>query len=271
MLPLIDGDILLYELGFSGEIFDEDSGEIVPLSFDRVAELLDRKIELICEDVEATEPPILFLTGRKDVWNNPRLVGSEEPFKPNFREKIAVTKPYKGTRKAQKPFHFYNLWAYMLATYDCRVANGVEADDEMSIFQRKHPEDTIICSRDKDLRQVPGWHFSWECGAQAALGPTHTGDVGWIQYDPDKNKLFGYGLAFLYSQMLTGDVVDNIPGLPRWGPRKAWDVLEHCHTADDFANEVTHQYQMAKGGEWLEYFQEQHTLLKMLDEEPEDG
>ena len=52
MRPLIDGDILLYEIGFSGEFKDEETGEPALLDFDRVAILLDEKIRLICDDVD---------------------------------------------------------------------------------------------------------------------------------------------------------------------------------------------------------------------------
>lgn len=57
MTPLIDGDILLHELGWSGQFKDKETEEEVLLPFEHVQKLLDKKIENICYDVEATNPP----------------------------------------------------------------------------------------------------------------------------------------------------------------------------------------------------------------------
>lgn len=265
---LVDGDILLYEIGYSGEILDEDLGETVPLVFDRVAWLLDEKINTIVKETQSDSCQ-LFLTGRPDIWNNKRMWGSSEDFVPNYREEIAVTKPYKGTRPAGKPFHFYNLIAYMLSEYDCWVTNGIEADDRLSIEQRKDPLHTIICSRDKDLKQVPGWHYSWECGAQKAIGPIKTDKNGWLEWDEEKDKLTGYGDAFLYAQMIMGDVVDNIPGLPRQGPAKAWKLWQAAEEdVDKFFRLVLELYDVvceSKDINPKKYYDEQWNLLKLLE------
>ena len=105
----------------------------------------------------------------------------------------------------------------------------IEADDAIAIEHTREKgedeEQTIICSRDKDLRQVPGWTFSWELGKQPEYGPLMVHPVGYLSYDPDKNKLTGNGYLFFASQVLTGDVTDNIPGLPKYGPKKAFDAL----------------------------------------------
>jgi hypothetical protein len=62
VLPLIDADILLHEIGWSSQFKDKETGEEILFDFDKVAELLDEKVKLICEDVGANQPPILFLT-----------------------------------------------------------------------------------------------------------------------------------------------------------------------------------------------------------------
>jgi 5'-3' exonuclease len=104
------------------------------------------------------------------------------------------------------------------------VSNGLEADDAMSILHTER-DDTIICSRDKDLRQVPGWSYSWELGRQPSFGPIRISKAGSLSLSEDRKKLTGTGLAFFYSQLLTGDRVDNIPGLPGCGPVAAWNIL----------------------------------------------
>jgi len=42
------------------------------------------------------------------------------------------------------------------------------------------------------------------------------------------DKLKGVGLKFFYSQLLTGDTVDNYPGLPGCGSTKAYNTLDDC-------------------------------------------
>lgn len=279
MKPLIDADVLRYEVGFSGQIKGEDGEEVI-LDFDRVAELLDEKIRIICEEVNATEAPTLYLSNDNVITGivnrrNSFVMGDVLTLSPNFREALAVTKVYKGNRKSNKPYHFNNLTAYMLATYDCFIANGIEADDAMCIEQynrRKDQEVTIICSRDKDLRICPGWHYSWECGKQAAIGPVHTDEIGWLEKRPD-GKVLGYGLSFFYYQMLVGDTVDNIPGVPKIGPVKAYKLLtEGVDDTEEFLyRRVVKAYQEAFGEDWKVRIREMANLLWMVRELDEYG
>lgn len=267
MQPLIDGDILRYEVGFMAEPKGED-GEKMILDFDRVAHLLDDRIRVICAEVGATEPPILFITSDKKM--DKKLEGG---FKPNFREAIAITKPYKGTRKSEKPHHFRNITAYMLAEYDCRISNGIEADDDMCIEQYMRwncnvgPEPSIICSRDKDLRMCPGWHYSWECGKQASIGPVFVEGTGWLEKKPD-GKIIGYGDKLFYYQMLVGDTVDNIPGAPGVGPAKAFKLLDPIDNISELYTAVKRVYmdKSSGGDEWKVYMKEQANLLWMVRE-----
>lgn len=272
MIPLIDADILLHELGWSGQFKDKDTGEDILLPFEHVQELLDQKIKNICEDVDATEPPILFITNSEWVCSflaqRYHYIGGEKPyFIPNFRYAVATTKPYKGTRKNPKPFHYKNIVAYLLDHYNVKVSRGgLEADDMICLYQSGSEEDTIICSRDKDLHICPGWHFSWECGAQRAIGPHYTDEFGSLEFDKAKGKLTGYGLKFFFSQMLTGDAADNIPGLPKIGVAKAWEALSPCDTEKKLYQTVKSMYIEVMGDQAKEYFMEQMALLWMKQE-----
>ena len=264
MKPLIDADVLRYEVGFSGEGKDEE-GEDFIANFDWVAELLDSKIDLICDEVEATEPPTLYLTADKKLCDKMGL-----KYKPNFREAIAVTKPYKGTRVKSKPFHFDNLTHYMLGKYDVQLAVGIEADDLICIDSSKaFHEDTVICSRDKDLRMCPAIHYSWECGRQSSEGPVRVDGTGWLERRGD--KVIGYGPIFFYYQLLVGDSVDNIPGLPRVGPVKALEALSSVGNERDCYEVVKSLYEERVDGDWLEYLKEQANLLWMVRELDEEG
>lgn len=271
MTPLIDADVLLYEIGFSGEYVDDD-GNPQTREFDFVAELLDQKVKEICADVWATEEPTLYLTGSRilnRMKNKQRKREGKEPkeFQPNFREAIATKKKYKGNRKKEKPFHFNNLIAHMLANYNVIVAEGMEADDLMSIHQYERIDqlDTIICSRDKDLRITPGMHYGWECGQQRTFGPTKVEPLGVLELKGGK-KIVGTGIKFFYSQLITGDTVDNIPGLPRGGPALAFKLLGDTETEEQCFKAVRQAYEDKFGDEWREQMLEQGRLLWMVRE-----
>jgi hypothetical protein len=257
--PLIDSDILLHELGWSGEFKDKETGELVLLPFSSVLEILNRKMDDILEQVGATETPLLFFSSSENLCRLATMVdGTEREHVPNFRYEWATTKPYKGTRDQPKPFHFLNIAAYLMSEYDFHISTqGLEADDELGIYQSSH-ENTIICSRDKDLRMIPGPHFSWECGKQRELGPHTTDDFGSL-YKNDKGKMIGYGSKFFYYQMLTGDAVDNIPGLMGYGPVKAFNIIDIPTTIKGLKEAVIREYKYMNMKE--EYYLEQEGLL----------
>src|SRR3546814_8237009 len=92
----------------------------------------------------------------------------------------------------------------------------------------------ISCSRDKDLRINPGLHYRWECGKQLADGPTFVTELGHLELSSGTSKkLRGSGLKFFYAQLITGDTVDNISGLPKHGPVRAFNELSECGTEED--------------------------------------
>ncbi len=271
MRALIDADLFKYEIGAVGQ-YKDDTGELRYRPFDWVAETIDKRIQEICEAVKADEPPTLYLTA--DRYTARRI---NEPYIPNFREGAATSKDYKGNRKAEKPFHFKNIISYLISERGAIVANGCEADDLISIEQygRRDREDTIICTRDKDLRQCPGWHYGWECGKQTEFGPKHYTELGEIELvrhpTNDKPILKGGGKAFFFAQLLTGDVVDNIGGLVGRGPVKAYNLLSGCRTEEEYQTVIQHAYEAVYGEHWMEKLKEQSDLLWIAQERNEDG
>ena len=272
MQPLVDADVLVYEIGFASETgwkavkeWKEGDAPLDPPPFDYVAELLDNRIADICGTVMATEPPILYLTGAG-----------------NFRENIGITLPYKGNRdNLKKPWHYQNIKAYMMTRYHTLVIDGKEADDAMCIVQTQRLKDlsgsqyylpeTIICTRDKDLRQCPGWHFGWELGNQPQFGPEFVEGYGYIKLNDKRNKIVGVGEKFFYSQLITGDKVDNIPGLPSSGPVAAFELLESTTTPEEGFKCVVEAYRAKFPETWKEYLLEQGQLLWMVRELDEEG
>ena len=278
MQPLIDGDILVYEIGSTAQYVDEGTGEIIPRPWDWVVEAIDYKIADICKAVGATQEPIVYLTGDEYLWKMKRRVRPSLPiYEPNFRIAMAVSKDYKGGRKLDKPLYYNSIRAYLVGVYNAFVAIGCEADDEMAIEQTRRsqldPNSTIICTRDKDLRQVPGWHYGWECGRQGEFGPIFYDNIGSIILDRSKSqpKIVGGGFAFFCSQLLTGDVVDNIGGLKGFGPVKVYDALGNCETTATLLGGVRSRYTELFGEDWKGKLIEQANLLWMVIQRADNG
>lgn len=255
MQALIDGDVLRYEIGFAAEAGWQNPG-FPP--FDYAAKLLDEKIANICAVCDTDLPPIIYLTG-----------------KTNFRNDVATLFKYKD-RDSLKPYHYRNLTAYLHAVYDVRLQEGLEADDLMSIEQCKRNDmywgrKTIICTRDKDLHQVPGLHYGWELGGQPSFGPLLVDEVGTISLSANRKKVEGYGQLFFYSQLLTGDGVDTVPGIEKCGPVKAIKILEGCITIPQAFKAVLEAYKTSYGDVAEEMLLQQGRCLWMTRELNEDG
>lgn len=250
MQPLLDADVLCYEIGYAAEAGWQQEG-FPP--WDYVESLLTLKINNICAIVGATAPPILFLTG-----------------KTNFRDQIATRQVYKD-RPSNKPFHYKNIKAFIKGNYDYRIQEGLEADDLMAIEQTRRGDDTIICTRDKDLRAVPGWHFGWELGNQPQFGPFHTDELGSIKMSSDRKSVKGTGLLFFYSQCLTGDRVDSIPGVEGIGPVKAFSILQDSGSELEAFERVMACYVEKYGEDGPRFFLESGRLLWMTRELDENG
>lgn len=272
MKALIDCDILRYEIGFGCQYKDEETGELNTRDYEQMTELFDEKVRFICQSVGATEPPLLFLTNDTITHRLLTKRGYKEERKNNFRDEIAVTKVYKGHRKNEKPLHYTNITAYILDNYEHIVGNGLEADDEMCIYQTKSNEPTVICSRDKDLRICPGLHYTWEHGKQSEVEVFEVDRFGFIELLRESTpKIFGGGLSFFYSQLITGDTADHIPGLPKGGAVLAYKTLSECATERELYDKVSELYRERIGEDWREYLREQANLLWMVQHLNEDG
>lgn len=257
MTPLVDSDIFLYEVGFGSEtgwkaIHPESTD---PPPFDYVKDMVDERIKEICNKIHdffgVCDKPRLFLTGEG-----------------NFRLDIAKKKPYKGTRVLPKPFHYSNIKAYLQMQYEAEIVEGMEADDMLCILQT---DKTIICTRDKDLRQCPGWHFGWELGKQAQYGPLLVDEPGSLSLSADKKKLVGTGSKFFFAQCLMGDNVDNIPGLPQNGPVSVYNRLNELQEYGDMERAVSEAYRAFYGDTWKEEMLEQARLVWMVKQLDDEG
>ena len=161
--------------------------------------------------------------------------------KNNYRYEIAKTVPYKGNRKdMKKPKHYEALREHMVKRLGAVIVDGQEADDEVAIRMTKEPNVFLLVGVDKDLKQIPGWHHN-----------PHKAQTEYIdEFEAYKN---------FATQMLTGDRVDNIPGLSGIGPVKASKALKKATTKEELLQEVWKQYQEKEHD--IEYLTEQGQLL----------
>lgn len=251
---LLDSDIICYEVAFAANTYwkklHEERGEDVTVSppWEIVADMLDTRIPEIVDGAGGEGEPILFFTGKN-----------------NFREQLAVTFDYKALRPA-KPFHYANIKAYLQSKYKFYEEDGLEADDLLGIFLTAHPDLYICASRDKDLKQIPGWHYGWEVNKQASFGPELIDEIGYLTLsdDPKNRKLLGTGSKFLHVQMLMGDRTDTIPGLPNMGKVKAFKLINPCSTINEMEQVVLSEYKKVFGDEAEERMIEMGRMVYMI-------
>jgi hypothetical protein len=125
-----------------------------------------------------------------------------------FRYAIAKNRPYKGNRKnGDKPIIFPAIREYLKQKWNCKVIRALEADDFVSVYHNG-PEDTVICSPDKDvLYQNAGAHYNY--GKGELISVNHQSAT-----------------RFLWKQVLMGDSTDGIEGIPKVGEKTADKLLE---------------------------------------------
>lgn len=154
------------------------------------------------------------------------------------------------------------------------TVEGIEADDAMAIDAVRSRGDTIICSRDKDLRQVPGLLYSWELGRQPAFGPAPIDTIGTLQLTREKGKpakLTGTGYKWFCAQLLIGDAVDNFGGAYRCGPVAAFDLLNEPTTAPGLLEKVVEEYKKRHPDNWEAMLLEQGQLAWIVRRYNENG
>jgi len=145
--------------------------------------------------------------------------------KGNFRESIAVTAPYKGQRISEKPVHLQALRDHLVSSWGFEVVNGIEADDAVGIAAYAVAEDeSIMVHIDKDLNQFRGWHYNYRKKEKYYVSEFE-------------------GLHSFYTQILTGDRIDNIIGLKGIGPVKAKRILEECTNEKELYEAVLKAYE----------------------------
>jgi len=124
---------------------------------------------------------------------------------------------------------------------------------------------TVICSRDKDLRMINGWHYGWECGKQPEFQLYFVNGFGELRLtDKKPRECKGHGLKFFYAQMIMGDPTDNIVGIPRKGAVAAFNALDKCVSEDEAFEVVRELYREHHGDDYRTHLYEMAHLLWMV-------
>lgn len=150
------------------------------------------------------------------------------------RNEIATVQPYQDNRKKDpnpartervKQLRAKLAFDKTLPSYMKVIADMTqEADDTLRQYQESSIRDnglesTILISGDKDLWFSNGYHCDPDTGRVWLVdgyGKCSYQDVG-----NEKPKLIGVGTSFFWHQMIMGDKVDGIPGLPKLSGRLA--------------------------------------------------
>ena len=242
-VALIDADLWTYDIPFAAQA-KKDGREII-LPFSYCYKRTHQRLNKILERTGCTSYK-MYLTG-----------------KGNFRHDIAVTATYKGNRQQPKPFHYNNMRLWLIHCHGAKVINGMEADDALSIVQTLKGDKTCIVSRDKDLRITPGWHYGYRVGNQAESPLEYITEFGYLQ--KKGSKVIGGGLMFFYYQLLVGDSTDNIKGLYKVGPVKAYNALYPAESEKDLYSIVLGMYQEKYAEKATERLLENGRLLWMVN------
>lgn len=239
MIALIDGDICVHRVGYTTE--NEDYG---------IARWrMNAMIESILEEVGADAYMVFLSDSTENGWRK------------------EIYPEYKANRTAPKPKHYDALKEYLILEWDASITSGEEADDRLGIIQMdniiwEYESDfvlgdaptaidqcnSIICSIDKDLKQIPGLHYNF------------------VKKEFDK-VYYNDGLRFFYQQILTGDVSDNVKGLRGIGPKRAEKLLGDSLSEEALLSKALEAYR--KKGISDEEFLRTAQVLKIRTKEGE--
>jgi len=185
---LIDADFIVYKACAGAEV-DIDWGDdviLVTSKFSEAYKSVERELYHIATDLGCFDDSILFFSDSV-----------------NFRKSIDPT--YKGHRNRKKPCGYRRVINKLKEDYHVVVMPTLEADDAMGIYATKE-QGHIICSPDKDMRQIPGELYDLSDGV--------------VTVTPEEGK------RWHFIQTLAGDQTDGYSGVPGFGIKRAISFFE---------------------------------------------
>ncbi len=188
MSLLIDCDYIVYKCCAATET-EIDFGEdliVVTSRFNEAYDYVERELYNIATDLGCFDDSILFFSDSV-----------------NFRKSLDPA--YKGHRNRKKPCGYKRVINKLKEDYHVVVMPTLEADDAMGIYATKE-SGHIICSPDKDMRQIPGELYDF------------TQEVSTIT--PEMGK------RWHLIQTMAGDQTDGYAGVPGIGIKRAAALLD---------------------------------------------
>jgi DNA polymerase-1 len=187
MSLLIDADFIVYKCCAATET-EIDFGDdliVVTSKFSEAYEYVERELSIIASDLGCFDDSVLFFSDSI-----------------NFRK--SIDSDYKGHRNRKKPCGYKRVINKLKEDYHVVVMPKLEADDAIGIYATKE-QGHIICSPDKDMRQIPG-----------DLYDLSEGVVTITKEEGDRWHLI---------QTMAGDQTDGYAGVPTIGVKRADAIL----------------------------------------------
>lgn len=223
---VIDADSIVYKAGFAVEttvyevVAEDEDGFLHQLAFDDAVKgseflrdngLVSTGPATVTREAEPIQNALQIVKTKLEEILDETHAGSYTVYlsgPDNFRDDIATIKPYKGNRKeAHKPLHYDAIRAYLIEHWEAVVSDNCEADDLCSINWYHVDYRTVTVGIDKDLDQIPGFHYNFQTRTHYEVHPTVAEYNFWLQ-------------------VLTGDSSDNVGGVWRMGDAKAAEWLD---------------------------------------------
>lgn len=188
MKLLVDADFIVYK-ACAGAEEDIDWGDDVITVVSRFSEAM----KMVERDLTRLKQEFM--------WDVPKVIlfFSDSV---NFRKKIFPE--YKGHRNRKKPCGYKKVISELSKRYEVIRLPELEADDAMGIYATANVGN-IICSPDKDMRQIPGKLYDMK-------------EVTTIE--PEE------GEKWHLIQTLAGDQTDGYSGVPGIGIKRAVSLFE---------------------------------------------
>ena len=183
MKLFIDADFVVYKCTAAAET-EIDFGDDVIVVTSRFTDALNATIRELNK------------IKNKFLWDVPEIVLFFSDSK-NFRKEIE--KSYKGHRNRKKPCGYKRVINALKDRYEVIIMPTLEADDSMGIYATKYPGN-IICSPDKDMRQIPGKLYNFD--EMFTIPPID-------------------GAKWHLIQTVSGDQTDGYSGVPGIGVKRA--------------------------------------------------
>jgi DNA polymerase-1 len=187
MSLLIDADFIVYKCcaATETEVNFGDDLIVVTSKFSEAYEYVERELSNIASDLGCFDDSVLFFSDSI-----------------NFRK--SIDSDYKGHRNRKKPCGYKRVINKLKEDYHVVVMPKLEADDAIGIYATKE-QGHIICSPDKDMRQIPG-----------DLYDLSEGVVTITKEEGDRWHLI---------QTMAGDQTDGYAGVPTIGVKRADAIL----------------------------------------------